>query len=98
MNAFQAMNGEGSLTVETRNSEMVDVLITDTGEGIPAELTSRVFDPFFSTKDDGTGLGLSLVHKIIENHKGRIRVSSTVGAGTTFIVSLPKADRTQAKD
>jgi signal transduction histidine kinase/outer membrane protein OmpA-like peptidoglycan-associated protein len=93
MNAFQAMNGEGLLTVETRSSsEMVEIVITDTGGGIPAELTSRVFDPFFSTKDDGVGLGLSLVHKIIENHKGRIRVSSTEGSGTTFIVSLPEAN------
>ncbi len=92
MNAFQAMNGEGLLTVETRSAEMVDVIITDSGEGIPAELTQRIFDPFFSTKDDGVGLGLSLVHKIIEKHNGRIRVSSKLGSGATFIVSFPKAD------
>lgn len=118
MNAFQAMNGQGSLRVETRvrgksysakktaplpsdyspasasdspenATTMVEVVITDTGEGIPPERLSRIFDPFFSTKDDGVGLGLSLVHKIIENHSGRIRVSSKPGVGTTFIVSLP---------
>jgi signal transduction histidine kinase len=74
---------------------MVEIIITDTGEGIPAEVISRIFDPFFTTKEDGVGLGLSLVHKIIENHNGRIRVSSTVGSGTTFTVSLPKADTSE---
>lgn len=92
MNAFQAMNGDGLLTVETRFSEMVDVIITDSGQGIPTELTQRIFNPFFSTKDNGVGLGLSLVHKIVEKHNGRIRVSSKPGSGATFIVSFPEAD------
>ncbi|GAB4340596.1 MAG: hypothetical protein Kow0099_16650 [Candidatus Abyssubacteria bacterium] len=115
MNALQAMNGSGTLTVETRISEsdassiathsmalsppdqmnkpMVDIVISDTGEGIAPELLPRIFDPFFSTKDDGVGLGLSLVHKIVENHNGRIRVNSVPGAGTTFVISLPTASR-----
>jgi signal transduction histidine kinase/outer membrane protein OmpA-like peptidoglycan-associated protein len=118
MNAFQAMNGCGTLKVETRLKQdppafvdvpaessdyspsllspeeqvrMVDVSISDTGQGIPPELMPRIFDPFFSTKDEGAGLGLSLVHKIIENHKGRIRVTSKPGVGSTFVISFPTA-------
>jgi len=120
MNAFQAMNGAGSVRIETRpaaresdgvgpalpsngfspdvepgagpHKAMVEVVISDTGEGISPETISRIFDPFFSTKDEGVGLGLSLVHKIIENHHGRIRVSSDMGSGTTFVISLPAAN------
>jgi signal transduction histidine kinase len=73
------------------SNQAVDIVISDTGEGIAPELLPRIFDPFFSTKDDGVGLGLSLVHKIVENHNGRIRVSSTPGMGTTFVISLPTA-------
>lgn len=71
---------------------MIDILISDTGTGIPPEVLPRIFDPFFSTKDEGAGLGLSLVHKIIENHHGRIQVTSTPDAGTTFIISFPAAN------
>jgi signal transduction histidine kinase len=120
MNAFQAMNGAGTITIETRagaedlstaraasrqgdfapavaalpadiSDKMVEVIIADTGEGIPSEELSRIFDPFFSTKDEGVGLGLSLVHKIIDNHNGSIRVNSKPGRGTTFVISLPAA-------
>ncbi|MBI4830087.1 MAG: hypothetical protein HY801_00725 [Candidatus Lindowbacteria bacterium] len=78
-------------TASDTTRPMVNVIISDTGEGIPPEAITRIFDPFFSTKDEGIGLGLSLVHKIIENHRGRIRVSSKQGAGTTFTISLPAA-------
>ncbi len=71
---------------------MVDVIISDTGKGIPPDVLPRIFDPFFSTKDEGSGLGLSLVHKIIENHGGRIRVTSKPGAGTTFTISFLTAN------
>jgi signal transduction histidine kinase len=76
---------------------MIEVVIADTGRGIPQEELARIFDPFFSTKDEGVGLGLSLVHKIIENHNGRIRVSSNPGNGTTFVISLPEAGANEAK-
>ncbi len=62
----------------------------DSGKGIPAEFLPHVFDPFFSTKGvGGTGLGLSVSYGIIKNHKGTIRVESTVGTGTAFTIELP---------
>ncbi|WP_454063282.1 GAF domain-containing protein [Candidatus Nitrospira salsa] len=66
--------------------------IRDTGPGIPSEILERIFDPFFTTKDagDGVGLGLSVVHGILSNHHGGIKVESTLGKGTTFTVFLPE--------
>jgi len=75
---------------------MIEIVIADTGEGIPPEKLPRIFDPFFSTKDEGVGLGLSLVHKIIDNHGGSIRVKSKPGEGTTFVISLPAATRVES--
>ena len=69
--------------------DAVEIDISDTGVGIKPENIGRVFDPFFSTKDSGTGLGLSLAHRIIENHGGVITVKSAPGEGTTFRVTLP---------
>jgi signal transduction histidine kinase len=69
----------------------VEITIADDGPGIPPEVISRIFDPFFTTKDvgEGSGLGLSIVHGIIERHGGRITVQSRVGEGTTFRITLP---------
>jgi len=69
--------------------DAVEIDISDTGGGIKPENIGKVFDPFFSTKDSGTGLGLSLAHRIIENHGGAITVKSAPGEGTTFRVTLP---------
>ena len=69
----------------------VRLQFTDSGPGIPAENLDKVFIPFFTTKNAGTGLGLSLVHKIVVNHNGKIQVSSEAGRGTTFTVTLPLA-------
>jgi two-component system NtrC family sensor kinase len=66
-------------------------VVTDTGRGISPEHLSRIFDPFFSTKEMGTGLGLSVVHGIIQNHGGTIAVESQVGVGTTVTIRLPVA-------
>jgi signal transduction histidine kinase len=71
----------------------VEISIADDGPGIPPEVIPRIFDPFFTTKDvgEGSGLGLSIVHGIIERHGGKIRVDSRVGEGTTFRITLPAA-------
>jgi signal transduction histidine kinase len=69
----------------------VDIEIMDTGEGIPFEVMHRIFDPFFTTKEvgKGAGLGLYIVHEIVEDHGGCISVKSTLGGGTTFMIRLP---------
>jgi signal transduction histidine kinase len=71
----------------------VEVTVTDDGPGIPADVVPRIFDPFFTTKDvgEGSGLGLSIVHGIVDRHGGRIEVQSRVGEGTTFRIVLPAA-------
>ncbi len=93
-NSVQAMPMGGSIViaVEKRVRE-VEVQVIDEGDGIPLERLDRVFDPFYSTKKDGTGLGLALVHRIIEEHEGRIHVVSSPGDGTRFSVILPIVQR-----
>jgi signal transduction histidine kinase len=68
---------------------MIRVTITDTGQGIPPERLSRIFDPFYTTKEKGLGLGMAITHRIVEDHKGTIDVQSQVGLGSTFIIHLP---------
>jgi signal transduction histidine kinase len=95
-NAAQALVGRDDATIwiETADRDG-DAVITlrDNGPGIPAEVLPRIFDPFFTTKDvgEGSGLGLSIVHGIVERHGGTIEVDSRVGEGTTFRVVLPRA-------
>ncbi len=100
INARQAMDEGGSLRIGVRRDEengFGEVFVKDTGSGIPSEKLPKIFDPFFSTKEadsqgqGGTGLGLSVCRQIIERHRGRIRVESTVGRGTTFTLKLPLA-------
>ena len=90
LNALQAIDGNGKIavTVESRGANAV-IEVTDNGRGIAPDLLPNIFRPFFTTKGDGTGLGLSLARRIIEDHQGRIDVTSTVGKGTTFSVVLP---------
>jgi len=95
MNAADAMNGKGTLTVATNSSNRdnyVEISFTDTGRGISSDELDRVFEPFFTTKGvgHGTGLGLSISYGIIQRHGGTIKVSSRVGQGSTFVVILPK--------
>ena len=73
------------------NRGLVEIKVTDTGRGISREDLSKIFDPFFSTKKEGKGLGLglSVVHSIIERHKGSISAESTPGKGTMFTITLP---------
>jgi PAS domain S-box-containing protein len=94
INAAQAMDGHGTLTLRSRvldDGELAELQVCDTGHGIPEDIRSRIFEPFFTTKavGVGTGLGLSIVHSIVERHDGSIHVESTVGCGTTFTVRLP---------
>jgi two-component system, sporulation sensor kinase E len=93
-NAMQAMSRGGELSVETgSNAEAVFVSISDTGSGIPEEKLNRIFQPFFTTKKKGSGLGLMIVQRIIRDHAGRIDLESKPGKGTTFRVWLPLHER-----
>jgi signal transduction histidine kinase len=88
-NAAEAMGGHGSIDVGvTRDGSGLVVTVADHGPGIPAELRQRVFEPYFTTKQDGTGLGLALVRQTIEAHNGTISVVDTPGGGATFSVVL----------
>ena len=93
-NAMQAMPPQGTLTVRSGSTqEAVWMTVSDTGPGIPPEQLNRIFEPFYTTKNKGTGLGLLIVQRIIRDHGGRIELESTVGKGTTFKLWLPLRDR-----
>lgn len=93
VNASEAVTEKGEITIRSKNidEDTVTFEITDNGLGIAAEDITHIFEPFFSTKQDasGIGLGLAIVHGIIQNHKGKIRVRSEQGCGTTLCVTLP---------
>jgi len=91
LNAEQAIEGRGLVRVAVLKQEdgAAVVTVSDTGRGIPAEHLPNIFRPFFTTKGNGTGLGLSLARRIIEEHRGQIDVASGPGKGTTFSVRLP---------
>ena len=104
-NAIQAMPAGGDVIIRTRvvatmplaGSEapgsrpepVIQVSVSDTGQGIPADRLSRIFDPFYTTKEKGMGLGMAITHRIVEDHKGSIDVKSEVGLGTTFTLHFP---------
>jgi PAS domain S-box-containing protein len=93
-NAMQAMTRGGTLTVQTGHTpDVVWVSIADTGGGIPRDQISHIFEPFYTTKKKGTGLGLMIVQRIVRQHGGHIDVESDVGQGTTFRISLPLRER-----
>jgi two-component system, NtrC family, sensor kinase len=97
-NAAEAMNGGGTLTViaRTLDARALEMIVSDTGQGIAPEHLAKIFDPFFSTKEGGTGLGLALTQQIIAEHGGRIDVKSEIGRGTTFTVRLAVAPGREA--
>lgn len=102
INAMQAMPGGGVLTVTAENQslddrnklslpegEYIKIVFSDQGDGIPEENLKKIFDPYFTTKSGGSGLGLASAHSVIVRHGGLIAVESVIGSGTTFTIFLP---------
>ncbi len=95
-NAEAAMPEGGYLRVTTRQEEgFITVKIADSGAGIPDHLMDKIFEPYFTTKEFGSGLGLTLVYKIIKEHDGEISVESREGKGTTFSLNFPIPQKEQ---
>lgn len=110
-NAAQAIGKSGSIGIDLQevlleeNSSIplekgryLKMEISDTGPGIPPDILPNIFDPFYSTKKKGSGLGLATSYKIIKNHNGLMTVNSTPGKGTSFVIYLPLTDETPQKD
>jgi two-component system NtrC family sensor kinase len=96
-NAVEAMSGKGELTVSLNSTgTSVKISVTDSGQGMTAQQMEKVFEPFFTTKDKGTGLGLAIVFNIIRKHQGEIAVESQKDRGTTFSITLPRGNATDA--
>jgi signal transduction histidine kinase len=93
-NAVQAMPNGGTLTMGAGLTKdgRVEIRVADTGVGIAPEHLARIFDLYFTTKQSGTGIGLSLVYRTVQLHNGDIDVESTPGVGTTFVIKMPKAN------
>ncbi|MGY5149682.1 MAG: two-component system sensor histidine kinase NtrB [Candidatus Nitrosopumilus sp. bin_68KS] len=93
LNAIQAMNGTGTVVITLdENDSHAKIRVKDSGPGIPDELTSKIFDPLFTTRQIGTGLGLPSCKSIIEQHGGDILFDTAVGKGTAFEITLPKSE------
>ena len=89
-NSFDAMSNGGEISISTKGlANEIEIIVKDTGVGIPKEHIRRIFDPFFSTKDVGTGLGLSIARDIIEQHNGMVSCESEKGRGTIFTIRIP---------
>jgi signal transduction histidine kinase len=89
-NAFEAMEDPGEVRIGLlHDGEEALISITDTGSGIPENALATIFDPFYTTKEEGTGLGLALCQKIALDHHGKITVHSEIGIGATFTLHLP---------
>jgi len=95
INAIQAIPKEGEIKIKTekatlRGEPAIKLIVEDSGIGIPEKDFNQIFDPFFSTKEKGSGLGLSIVYKLVEAHQGEIKVESKEGKGTKFVIFLPQ--------
>ena len=89
-NSIEAMGGKGEIHIHSQIvSEYFQIYVSDNGPGIPLDIQEQIFDPFTSSKEDGTGLGLMIVKRIIENHDGCISIHETSSVGTTFLIELP---------
>jgi signal transduction histidine kinase len=102
LNACQSMPQGGSLRVSTRRSSLltggleadaIEIMFTDTGAGISPEDLGKIFYPFFTTKQGGTGLGLSVVYRILDEHGGTVNLESVLGEGTSARLVLPAEER-----
>ena len=91
VNGIQAIAGTGEIHVRTmaKSAEEVSLSITDNGCGIPENIRERIFDPFFSTKPTGTGLGMAIARRIVDSHQGTIEIDSSEGSGTTVTLLFP---------
>lgn len=99
INAQQAMPAGGTITITAENIEIsgsryVQIMVRDEGVGIAPQYLGKIFDPYFSTKQQGSGLGLASVHSIIVKHDGTIKAESVLNRGTTFIIQLPATEKT----
>jgi len=100
LNAMDAMPAGGTLTVRTRQAgDCSFVEVSDTGTGLTPEECARLFTPYYTSKPQGTGIGLAIVQSVISDHGGRVSVRSESGQGTTFVIELPhNADKLQTND
>lgn len=93
INAIQAMNNSGQVDILlSDDGKFATLQVLDRGSGIPKDVLPRIFEPLFTTKQIGTGLGLASCMAIVEQHKGTIHVTSSVGKGTTFTIQIPKSN------
>ena len=102
-NACEAMEPGGLIVIAEEKApppskRMVRIQITDNGPGIPDSIQKKLFEPFFTTKEEGTGLGLSIAARIVQEHRGRLDVTSKEGEGTTFTITLPLKDLGHEQD
>jgi signal transduction histidine kinase len=91
-NACEAIPEGGKLILKNQKNpseNRLEIIVQDTGQGIPPEVLPKIFEPYFTTKSAGTGLGLAIAHRIITEHNGKIDVQSKAGNGTTFTINLP---------
>ena len=94
MITLNPLASSGTLTIKTRQgSENLEIMISDTGIGIPEKDLPHIFEPFFTKKSSGTGLGLAITQGIIEEHQGKIKVESAMNQGTTFTIILPAINK-----
>ena len=98
-NACEAMTGGGSIVIREEAGsrppvgDAAIIRLSDTGPGIPEEIRQKVFEPFFSTKEEGSGLGLSIAFRIVEEHGGLLELTSQESAGATFVITLPTKEK-----
>ena len=91
LNALDAMPQGGTLTLRTWDEDgKLLIEVADTGSGLTPEECAQIFAPYYTSKQNGTGLGLAIVQSVVSDHGGRVRVESSPGKGTTFVIELPR--------